>query len=115
MPTHRHRAVHDQAAAGGAARAYGGTASVQVRRDRRHGDDQRYAPVASSEAMPVCHHAVGFAIPPADSATLADYGIVGKKRSEAPDSVVVWYNFVPHAHDDALLLVTHTRERVGVT
>lgn len=52
--------------------------------------------------------------PTADSGTLADYGIVGKRRSEVPETVVIHYNFVPYEHDNALLLATHTRDRVGV-
>jgi hypothetical protein len=51
----------------------------------------------------------------ADAYTLAEYGVVGKKKSDNPDTLVIFYNFIPHAHSDALLLATHTRDRVGVS
>jgi hypothetical protein len=49
----------------------------------------------------------------ADAATLAEYGIVGGPRGNAPKTTL-YYNFKPHDASDALLLATHTRGRVGV-
>jgi hypothetical protein len=71
----------------------------------------------------------------AEHATLAELGIVGKKKSPdiqvismlvfasnrrtTPfavqlDTVIIYYNFKPYSADDPLLLATHTRDRTGV-
>lgn len=50
-----------------------------------------------------------------DSRTLAQLGLPGKRRGDAPDTVVVWFDFVPLDATDPLLLATSSRDRVGVS